>query len=125
MPYEFSPYLIDNKDFLQKLSKTRSERIRKNHLDKATSEQLFAIVEIIKNILRGNFPLPKRRRQKLAPFANYYRSVARSRSERAARERLQTGGAVPLAAILAPVLGAIAQHILDRTLLKKEGDEIR
>ncbi|HKQ20537.1 MAG TPA: hypothetical protein VJS91_00730 [Nitrososphaeraceae archaeon] len=116
MTYDFPPHIINNKDFLQKISKTRSEHRKNKYLEEATFEQILALVEIIRNILKGNISLHKKRRKHLSQFADYYRAVSNSRSEQAARRKLQSGGAIPIAAIIAPVIGAIAQHILDKTL---------
>ena len=117
MTYDFPPHIINNKDFLQKISKTRSEHRKNKYLEEATFDQILALVEIIRNILKGNISLHKNIYLKhLSQFADYYRAVSNSRSEQAARRKLQSGGAIPIAAIIAPVIGAIAQHILDKTL---------
>lgn len=117
MPYDFPSYISDNNDFLKKLSKTKSEKRKNKFISKASKDQILTLVEIIANILKGNFPLKKNKRVKLSKSADYYRSVSRSRSERTARKRLQTGGQIgALAAILSPVIGAIAQHFLDKSL---------
>jgi len=118
--YEFPEYIKENSDFLRKVSKTKSEKNTLKYLKSANADQILAIVEICTNILKANFKLNTRQRRKLATFADYYRAIARSRTERTARHRIQHGGQVgALAAILAPVLGSLAQHILDKTLLKK------
>ena len=120
--YDFSPYINENIDFLHRLSKTKSEKKKYTFIKHASSEQILAIVEICANILGARFELNKRQRRKLAQFADYYRAVARSRSEKTARHRIQQGGqAVALSAILAPILGSLVQHVLDRTLLNKTG----
>ena len=115
--YEFPEYIKENSDFLRKVSKTKSEKNTLKYLKSANADQILAIVEIC---TKANFKLNTRQRRKLATFADYYRAIARSRTERTARHRIQHGGQVgALAAILAPVLGSLAQHILDKTLLKK------
>ena len=118
--YEFPEYIKENSDFLRKVSKTKSEKNTLKYLKEANADQILAIVEICTNILKANFKLNTRQRRKLATFADYYRNISRSRTERTARHRIQHGGQIgALAAILAPVLGSLAQHVLDKTLLKK------
>jgi len=124
MNYEFPTYITENNEFLRKLSKTKSENRKNKYISEASKEQILALVEIIANILKGNFPLKRNKRVKLSKSADYYRSVARARTERTARNRLQTGGHIgALAAILSPVIGAIAQHFLDRSLKKLDKEE--
>lgn len=114
MPYNFSPYIRENYTFLQRLAKTQSDRKKNALLLTATADQILAILEIIVNVLKFNFTLTRQQKRKLAKFADYYRLIARSRSEKAARKRLQQGGSPALAAILIPVLGALAEHIISR-----------
>lgn len=120
MAYAFPSHITENKDFLHKLARTRSDKVKNKHINAATTDQILALVEIIKNILKGNFHLPTHRRKKLAKNADYYRSVTKARSEKTARRRLQEGRGPVIAAIIAPLIGAIAQHILDKTLQNKE-----
>jgi hypothetical protein len=119
--YNYSDYIKNNCDFLQKLAKTKSENKKQKYISIADRDKLLAIVEICSNILKANFPLKKYQRKKLARNADYYRKISRARTEKSARHRIQTGGsAIALAAILAPVLGTIAQQILDKTLLREQ-----
>lgn len=115
--YDFPEYIHQNQEFIGKFAKTKSERKRQKLLAEADREKLLAIVEICNNILKGRIPLNKSQRKRLANSADFYRSIARARSEKTARHRIQTGGSLgALAAILSPLLGVLAQHILDRTL---------
>jgi pyruvate formate-lyase activating enzyme-like uncharacterized protein len=119
--YEFPEYIKNNREFFHQFAKTKSQRKRTKLLGEADREKLLAIVEICSNILKGKIPLNPRQRRRLADSAQFYRSIARSRSERTARHRIQTGGSLgALAAILSPILGVLAQHVLDRTLAKNE-----
>jgi phosphoribosylformylglycinamidine (FGAM) synthase-like amidotransferase family enzyme len=123
--YDFPDYIHNNKDYLDKFIKTKSKRKRSKFLAEADKEKLLAIVEICTNILKGRFELDKKQRRRLSKSAEFYRSIARSRSEKTARRRIQTGGSLTaLAAVISPVLGVIAQHILDKTL-GKTGNEAR
>ena len=119
--YNFSDYVRNNCEFLQRLAKTRSDRKKQKYISIADRDKLLAIVEICTNILKANFPLKHIQRKKLSQNADYYRKISRARTEKSARHRIQTGGsAIALAAVLAPVLGSVAQYILDKTLLKEE-----
>jgi hypothetical protein len=123
--YEFPTYINENIEFFKKLATTKSDRKKYNYLNSATPDQILAIVEICANILKSNFELNLRQRRKLAKYAEYYRSIARSRTQKTARHRIQYGGqAIALASILAPILGSLAQHVLDKTLLKKVDNQI-
>lgn len=118
MPYEFSSYVVKNAEYLNKLAKTKSERKKHTLLLNATPEQILSIVEICANILKSNFALTNKQKQRLAKHADLYRSIARSRSERTARNRIQQGGQLAIGALLAPVLSVIAQTLLDKVLHK-------
>jgi len=112
--YNYSPYVKENFEFLQKLAKTTSEKKKNTLILSATADQILAIVEICANILKHNFILSTRQRRKLAQFADFYRAIARTRTENSARNRIQQGGSAALAAILVPVLGALAEHIIHK-----------
>jgi hypothetical protein len=118
MSYKFSPYVINNVEYLNKLAKTKSIKKRQSLLLTATSEQILSIVEICANILKSNFTLTSKQRRRLANYADNYRSIARSRTERTARNRIQQGGQLAISALLAPVLSVIAQTLLDKVLHK-------
>ena len=114
--YQFSPYIKDNANFLTKLAKTRSEKRKRSLLLEATPDQILAIVEICANVLKNNFVLTARQRRKLAQYADLYRSISRSRTETTARNRIQEGGQLAIASILAPVLSVLAQNLLDKVM---------
>ena len=116
MSVRFSPYVEQNVDFLRALSKTRSEQKKKALLLNATADQILSIVEICYNILKSNFILNNKQKAHLAKHADFYRSIARSRTEKTARRRIQHGGQLALAALVAPVLSALAQTLLDKAL---------
>uniref|UniRef100_A0A915P1W9 Uncharacterized protein n=1 Tax=Meloidogyne floridensis TaxID=298350 RepID=A0A915P1W9_9BILA len=112
--YNYSPYVKDNFEFLQQLSKTTSDKKKNALILSASADQILAIVEICANILKNNFTLNRRQRKKLSQFADFYRAIARTRTENSARNRIQQGGSAALAAILVPVLGALAEHIIHK-----------
>lgn len=119
MSFDYPEYIKSNREFLGKLSSTKSIRKTKKLLSGADSNKILAIVKIVYNVLKGRIPLKNTQRRKLATNADAYRSIARSRSEQTARHRVQTGGSIGLLApIIAPVLGALAQQLLDKTLLQ-------
>lgn len=114
-------YINDNKDFLQKIARTKSNKRFLQLVKNANNDQLLAIVDICFNILKGNLNLKNRKRAKLSVNKDYYRSIAKARSAKTARNRIQTGGsAAVLGAVIAPVLGALAQSLLDKALSKNE-----
>lgn len=116
----FPQHIGDNKEFLNKLAKTRSQQKFIQIVRNANDEQLLAIVDICYNIIRGNLNLKNKNRKKLAGSGDYYRAISRSRSPKTAQTRIQTGGNPGLiAAIVAPVLGALAQTLLDKALSKE------
>jgi hypothetical protein len=119
MPYQFSPYIVKNTEYLNKLVKTRSERKKHALILSATPEQILSIVEICANILKSNFTLTNKQKRKLAKYAENYRLIARSRTEKTARKRIQEGGQFAIAALLAPVLSTIAQELLNKALHKQ------
>jgi len=115
--YSFSPYIRENTEFLQKLVRTKSENKKRALLVSATPEQILAIVEICANILKSNFILTKAQKRRLARYAEYYRSIARARTEQTARSRIQQGGqAAAIGSLLVPVLSALASQLLEKAL---------
>ncbi|KAL7079495.1 hypothetical protein ACQ4LE_001208 [Meloidogyne hapla] len=114
MTLNYSPYIRENYQFLQRLAKTSSDKKKNSLLLTASADQILAIVEICANVLKHNFTLSRRQRQKLAKFADFYRKISRTRTETSARKHLQEGGSAALAAILVPILGALAEHIVHK-----------
>ena len=115
----FPDYILQNREFLRIIAKTRSKNQFNNLLITANTDQILAITEIIHNILQGSVPLSKLKRIKLAKNADYYRKIAKSKSRKGAIENIQSGGGIGLlSAILAPVLSILSQGILERALNK-------
>ena len=108
--------VLKNFNFLKKLGKTHSQKKWKALIRNANSEELLALIEISSNILAGRFSLSKKQREKLLPFANYIRKIARARSEKGARKIFtnQQGGQAVLAALLSPILVEAAQHLISK-----------
>jgi hypothetical protein len=117
----YPDYIIKNQDFLQKICRTKSNKRFAKLLKTASEEQLLAVVDICHNILKGNLTLKNTQRKKLARSGDYYRAISRARSPHTARRRIQSGGNIGLiGAIIAPVIGALAQSLLDKALTKHE-----
>jgi superfamily I DNA/RNA helicase len=108
--------VLKNFNFLKRLCKTHSEKKWKNQIKNANTEELLALTEISSNILAGRFSLTKKQREKLLPFANYIRKIARVRSEQGAKKIFvnQQGGQAVLAALLSPILVEAAQHLISK-----------
>ena len=116
MLYKFSPHIQSNYHFLHTLAKTRSDRKKHTLILQATPEQILSIVEICANILGSNFVLDTKQKRRLARYADYYRAIARSKTEKTARTRIQQGGQLAIATLLAPILSAVAQSLLDKVI---------
>lgn len=114
--YQFSPYIKENIEFLQKLATTRSDKKKNTLLLNASAEQILAIVEICANILKFNYTLTKSQKVKLAKYADFYRAIARTRTEKGARRRLQQGSGIALGAILIPILAELATHLVEKII---------
>ena len=112
--YEFSPYIRQNTPFLKELASTKSDSKKNKLIQEATVEQILAIVEICANILKFNFTLTKLQKRRLAKYADFYRELARTRTEGSARKKLQKGNGIVLGALLAPVLSALAEELITR-----------
>jgi hypothetical protein len=112
--YSYSPYIKENIDFLQRLAATKSDRKKNNLLLNSTADQILSIVEIIANVLKFNFPLTPRQKGRLSKYAEFYRSLARVRSEKSARKHLQEGKGIAIGAILVPVLAELARSLIQK-----------
>ena len=122
----FPDHITSNKKFLEKLRKTKSQKKFIKLIRNANDDQLLALVDICFNVIKGNLNIKNRQRIKLANNGDYYRTISRARSPKAAQVRIQTGGSPTLVgAILAPVLGALAQNLLDKALSKNETRTLR
>ena len=80
--YKFPDYILENREFLRKISKIRSKNQFSNLLTTANTDQILAITEIIHNILQGSVPLSIFKRIKLAKNADYYREIVKSKSKK-------------------------------------------
>jgi superfamily I DNA/RNA helicase len=108
--------IIKNFNFLKKIAKTHSTKKWKALINNANSDELLSLTEISSNILSGQFKLTQKQRQKLLPFANYIRKIARARSEKGARKIYsnQQGGQAVIGALLAPILVEAANHLITK-----------
>ncbi|KAL3092830.1 hypothetical protein niasHS_005254 [Heterodera schachtii] len=111
--------VLDNYEYLKSLGRTTSHKKRRHLLSSAGCEELLTLVEICLNLLNGSFCLTRKQKQKLLPFANTIRRLARVRSEQSARKLIlqqpqqQEGGSL-FAPLLAPIL-------LEAALTAREG----
>ena len=85
---------------------SKSNKVLKNLLDKASDEQLLCFVEICFNLLKGRLPFHKNRITTLQKHANLLRKISRSRSAPSTRILLQKGNGIP------PVAGLLASLII-------------
>ena len=117
----YPEYILQNREFLEKIRKARSTRRLANLIREANDGQLLAIVDICHNILKGRLKLRHNQRTKLSKNADYYRSLSRARTPATTKKRIQEGGGPALlGAIVAPILGALAQTLLDKALSKHD-----
>lgn len=105
--------VIRNYVWLRRLARTKSHARRLRLVADAGTDQLLALVEVAANLIRRRFPLSIRQRERLAPFAQAVRSLARARSEKTAKRLVQKGAGGPLlASLLVPVLLEAARHLI-------------
>ncbi|KAL3112524.1 hypothetical protein niasHT_018730 [Heterodera trifolii] len=71
--------VLDNYEYLKSLGSTTSHKKRRHLLSSAGCEELLTLVEICLNLLNGSFCLTRKQKQKLLPFANTIRRLARRR----------------------------------------------
>jgi hypothetical protein len=114
---QISTTVCQNKDFLKKLARTKSERKIKRILKSASCDQLLAIVEICLNFVRSRFKLTARQKNRLLPYVDLVRSMSRSRTFKGARKIMQKGsGAVGLfGALLTPIILELARAFIKET----------
>ena len=77
---EIGERIIRNLPFLRKLAAIRSSAKRWEFEQRATRDELLAIVEICANILSADFVLTKRQKRKLEPYAIYLRQLRRTKT---------------------------------------------
>ena len=106
------PRILENYNFLRHISRTSSEKNRLKAVRGASRDEVLALVEVCSNILASNFRLTKKQREKIQPYANYARKLARARSELGARKIIQVGGGGFIPALLIPVLAEAARFII-------------
>lgn len=107
------PSVLSNKEFLERLCRTKSEKKRLRMIRDASTDQLLAIAEIALNILKGRLPLTSRQRERLIPYANFVRRLSRTRSEDGARRIIQVGGGPLLSSLILPVLLEIGRTLIN------------
>jgi len=110
-----SSLIMDNKDFLNLLARSKSDSKRHRMLKQANSQQLLAIAEICLNIVKARYQLTTRQRKRLLPYAEFVRRMSRARSERGARKVIsQKGSGIGgvLTALLTPILIEIGRKII-------------
>ncbi|KAL3114330.1 hypothetical protein niasHT_011731 [Heterodera trifolii] len=71
--------VLDNYEYLKSLGRTTSHKKRRHLLSSAGCEELLTLVEICLNLLNGSFCLTRKQKQKLLPFSNTIRRLARRR----------------------------------------------
>lgn len=105
--------IFRNFSFLRNLAKTRSLKKRVEMIDKATKEQLLAIVEIVSNVVKyKTFCLDKRQAKKIKPYEKYLRKLSNVKTQRQAQALLQKGGGLGiLPSLLIPVLVEVARSL--------------
>jgi hypothetical protein len=108
--------VLRNFKFLKTLASTKSPKKQNKLLKHANCDELLALTEISSNVLNGGFHLNKRQRNRIIPFANLIRKIARARTEKGARRiyKNQQGGQAFLGAILAPILAEAAHQLISK-----------
>ena len=127
-----------NFQFLFKLSETKNPEARWNMLQRATKDELLAIVDICANIVHKDFKLTSSQSRRLEKYWDCMKSISRVRSPRGALRTIQkgegivydrraqkyviqSGGFAPLAllpAVVIPILVELAvsgaKHLLSK-----------
>ena len=102
-----------NIDFLRRLARTKSTRVRRLLIEHARADQLLAVLETCVNILRFRFKLNLNQRRRLAPHAGLLRRLARVRSpEGVKRLLLRAEAARAFAPLLLPVLSKAVAEVV-------------
>ena len=86
-----SSLIMDNKDFLNLLARSKSDSKRHRMLKQANSQQLLAIAEICLNIVKARYQLTTRQRKRLLPYAEFVRRMSRARRERSKKNYFTKG----------------------------------
>lgn len=111
--------VCENLNFLKSIAKTKSESKRKRILRLATTSELLSIVEIALNVIKGRFNLTSRQKNRLLPYADFIRKVGRARSERGARKILQSGGGIPISALITPIIIEAVSYLANKAINKE------
>ena len=111
---EIGERIVRNLPFLRKLAVMRSGTKRWSYVQRATRDELLAIVEICANILSADFVLNKRQKRKLLPYATYLRQLRRTRTPEGARKVIQKGSGAFLPSLLLPVVFEVARRLISK-----------
>jgi hypothetical protein len=110
-----SRLVVKENNFLQKLSKSKSQKNFQRLILNASSQQLLSFVEVALNILKARIYLNSIQKSRLKKHAPILREISQVRNEKKARRLLlQKGGSLPLIAILTPVLIEIAKSLIEK-----------
>ena len=119
-----------NFGFLYRLGMTKSPQKRYRMVQEANRDEILAIVEICKNVLKETFKLSKSQSRKLYPFQEHAKTLSKVRSPSGAiraiqkgegivskgrkRQVVQKGGLLP--ALVVPILVELAAEVAERAL---------
>lgn len=104
-------YAVDNQHYLTLLSKCKQKNRRNKLIEAASSNEIRAISECIKNIVEGNVPIDNKQLQILKRYKQVLRSLAqRCFSIKKKRMLLRQRGGF-LGAILPIALGALSSIV--------------
>lgn len=108
------PKILSNFDYLKQISCTKSLKKFNKLLQEAPEEVLLCITEAALNILKNNFKLKNNQLNKLKPYANTVRQLARSRTPLKTRKIVQSGeGFQVILPLLLPILIEAAKILKD------------
>lgn len=96
--------IFRNLNFLKKLSKTKSEAVKRKLIANASVDEITCLVESSFNILNSNFLLSNKNLKKLKPFSKTVKQLAVVRNSEKAKKILQKGHGFPFEALLLPIL---------------------
>lgn len=113
--------MMRNRDYMRRLYKAATKKKSYSEvrtlLETASPQQLGALCESSKNLLRGTFPrLNKQMIRRLVPLKKILRKLACEKTSivdkkktllKSMRKSSQRGGILPIATILAPILGSL------------------
>lgn len=96
-------------NFLKKLKESPPKE-RCDAISNCSGDQLKVLLEIVKNLLKGNIPITKIQKTKLQKYRKQLRKLSDSRTSMKKKKRLftQKGGIIPLLPLLlGPALSMI------------------